>query len=84
MENKSTKFKVSKGKPILGATINQKGVNFGVYTRNGSSVIIELYDHYFEDKPSFSYILDKKVNRTGDIWHVLLKELDRDLHMDGE
>lgn len=73
MENKSTKFIVSKGKPILGATIDQKGVNFGVYTRNGSSVIIDLYDNYFEDKPSFSYILDKKVNRTGDIWHVFIE-----------
>jgi len=75
MENKSMKFKVSNGKPILGVTLSKEGANFGVYTRNGSSVVIEIYDNYYDDRPSFSYKLDKKINRTGDIWHVFIEGL---------
>ena len=36
-------FKVSKGFPVLGTSIDRGGVNFGVFTRNGTSVNLEIY-----------------------------------------
>ena len=64
------------GKPLPhGATIVNDGVNFSVFTRNGTSVILDIFENPDDETPCFSYTLDPNINRTGDIWHVFLKGL---------
>ena len=59
------------GKPLPhGATIVNDGVNFSVFTRNGISVILDIFENPEDEHPYFSYTFDPKINRTGDIWHV--------------
>jgi glycogen operon protein len=64
------------------------GVNFGLFSRNASKVILELYENFYDEKPFFSYELDKEDNKTGDIWHVYIKNIkDRTYYgwrVDGE
>lgn len=67
---------VTVGKPFpFGATPTADGVNFSVFTRNGTSVTIDLFERAEADVPYFSYTLDPVKNTTGDIWHVELKGL---------
>ena len=64
------------GKPLPhGATIVNDGVNFSVFSRNGTSVILDIFENPEDEHPYFSYTFDPKINRTGDIWHVFLKGL---------
>ncbi len=63
-------FKVQKGKPKLGATLDKNGVNFSIFSRNGEKVILELYDKHTDVKPMWVCHLDSQENKTGDIWHV--------------
>ncbi len=67
------------GKPLpLGATVAPGGVNFSVFTRNGTSVILEIFDSPDAAEPSASYTLDPKRNRTGDCWHAFCPGLGKD------
>lgn len=65
------------GKPMMpfGANITSEGVNFSLFTRNGTSVTIEIFAREEDDTPYYSYVFDKKLNTTGDVWHVELKGL---------
>ncbi len=67
------------GKPLpLGATVMTGGVNFSVFTRNGTAVILELFESADATEPYASYTLDPKRNRTGDVWHVFCPDLGKD------
>ncbi|KAL5701685.1 isoamylase [Ranunculus cassubicifolius] len=48
---------------------NDGSVNFALFSRNARRVILCLYDA-LTDKPSLEIDLDPYVNRTGDIWHI--------------
>ena len=64
------------GKPLpQGATVISGGVNFSVFSRNGTGVILELFRAAGDDAPYASYSFDAKVNRTGDVWHVFVAGL---------
>ncbi len=64
---------VSAGKPnILGPTVSPNGTNFALFSRHAKAIILELYDAYYDDRPSHRFELDPKINRTGDIWHIFL------------
>ena len=82
------KLKIEIGKPIFGPKFMDGGVNFGLFSRNASKVILELYENFYDEKPFFSYELDKEDNKTGDIWHVYIKNIkDRTYYgwrVDGE
>ena len=70
------KISAQPGKPLPhGAMVVNGGVNFSVFTRNGTSVIIDIFENSTDDEPVFSYTFDPVINRTGDVWHVLLKGL---------
>ncbi len=56
----------------LGATIVPDGVNFAVFSRHGEMVTLVLFDSG-EGSPSCEIALDPAVNRTGDIWHILVE-----------
>ncbi|CEM61932.1 glycogen debranching enzyme GlgX [Treponema phagedenis] len=60
-----------------GATLKEDGINFSLFSRHGSSVILELFDCPEADTPYYSYTLDPKVNKTGNIWHVFVRGLEK-------
>jgi isoamylase len=63
-------LKTKRGYPRLGATPDETGVNFAIFSRHATRVILELYQNYYDDKPSHVFELDPVKNKTGDIWHI--------------
>ena len=60
------------GKPLpLGAELSADGVNFSVFSRNGTRVILDLFANADDSEPYASIELNSADNRTGDIWHVI-------------
>ncbi len=67
-------YSVDFGFPVLGTTVLDTGVNFGIYCKDKKNVTLNIYDFAHNTEPTFSLKLDKKINRTGDIWHIFLRE----------
>ncbi len=64
---------VRSGSPLpLGAHARGDGVNFALFSRNGTGVRLDLFDRVEDAMPSRTIILDSSRNKTGDIWHVWL------------
>ena len=63
---------VSSGEPILGATIREKGVNFGVYSRQAKDIFLLLFD-----RPNIEPSDTIKIkNKSGDVWHVFVEGIE--------
>ncbi len=61
------------GSPLqLGATIKEGGANFALFSKNATQVSLLVYDKETDHQPSFQIVLDPKINRTGDIWHIFV------------
>ncbi|MFM7150384.1 MAG: hypothetical protein ACKO23_11120, partial [Gemmataceae bacterium] len=58
----------------LGATPLADGVNFAVFSRHASAVQLLLFQEG-KDDPLAELSLDPVQNRTGDIWHLFVKDL---------
>jgi len=72
----SPDFAVLRGHPIpFGATPTGRGVNFSVYARHATAVSLVLFAPG-EEQPAAEFPLDPRYNRTGDVWHALLRGLD--------
>lgn len=72
MENLQT----LEGKPYpLGATLTPDGVNFAVFSRNGTRVVLNLFKEQDDGDPYALVELDPVKNKTGDIWHVFIPGL---------
>lgn len=72
----SSDFVVSRGAPLpLGAHRIHDGVNFSIFSRHASSVVLLLF-HPGQEDPFLELPLDIRFNRTGEIWHALVKGLD--------
>ncbi len=64
-------FRQTVGSPLpLGAHRTCAGVNFAVFSRHAAAVHLLLFGSAQADTPFQNIALDKRVNRTGDIWHV--------------
>ncbi len=64
------------GKPFpLGAEVTAEGVNFAVFSRNGTRVILDLFQNSNDNDPYASIELDPVQNRTGDVWHIFIPGL---------
>lgn len=67
------------GKPFpYGASVSGNGVNFSLFSRHASSVTLELFEKSDDATPVHSYTFDTTLNKTGDIWHVFVKNLPAD------
>jgi len=63
-----------RGRPLpFGATPDEKGVNFSLFSKNAVNVIIELFQNFYDETPIFSYSFHPVHNKTGDVWHVYLE-----------
>ena len=72
--NKQYKIQEGNQHP-LGATPDENGVNFSLYSENAESVQILLFENH-DDKSPFQVIdLDPKKNRTFHFWHVYVEGL---------
>ena len=60
-----------------GAIFLQGGINFALFSRHATSVslVIIPQDDLGNDKQSIELVLDPRLNKTGDIWHVLVSNL---------
>ncbi|MFO7607143.1 MAG: glycogen debranching protein GlgX [Desulfurivibrionaceae bacterium] len=71
-----SKLKTTPGVPLpLGNFRTPKGFNFSLFSRHGEEVTL-LFFKSGRDEIHAAIELDPLVNRTGDIWHVLVHDLD--------
>jgi len=69
-------LEVSPGNPLLpGAVPHAEGVNFSVFSRHATGMILCLYTTPHDNVPSASLRLDPERNRTGDMWHCFIPKL---------
>jgi len=74
-----TGFSTDKGSPLpLGATCTAEGVNFAVFSRHAASVSLVLFEPGGQ-APLQDIPLDPGKHKTGDIWHVSVTDLSRQL-----
>ncbi|MFC1837194.1 glycogen debranching protein GlgX, partial [Thermodesulfobacteriota bacterium] len=71
-------FEISSGFPLpYGATLTAEGINFSVFSRHAENLWLVLFT------PAGNKIgeieLDPSYNKTGDIWHLLLRTRKHDL-----
>ncbi|MGH7181998.1 MAG: alpha-amylase family glycosyl hydrolase, partial [Nitrospiraceae bacterium] len=64
------------GVPLpLGVYARGEGANFAFFSRHASRVRLELFDHSEDSTATRVFDLDPARNRTGDVWHIWVKEL---------
>ncbi|MCK5232761.1 MAG: glycogen debranching enzyme, partial [Desulfobulbaceae bacterium] len=69
-------FSTSAGTPMpLGATIMPNGINFAVFSRHAEQVSLVLFKTG-EGHEIAEITFDPEINRTGDIWHVMVHDPD--------
>lgn len=67
-------FSVDFGFPVLGANVLDTGINFGIYCKNKKNIVLNIFDSADDTTPAIVLKLDEKLNKTGDIWHIFLRE----------
>src|SRR6516164_4293874 len=74
-------FEVQEGSPHpLGATIQQNGVNFSLYTGSATGVELLLFDKHDSPLPLQTIPLIPPKNKTFHFWHVFVKNLKAGAH----
>lgn len=69
------KYLIQSGSPVpLGATLQEEGGNFALFSENATKVTLCLLDPQTEEI-IVRFPLDPTANKTGYIWHVFVKEL---------
>jgi glycogen operon protein len=59
----------------LGATASPDGINFSLFSKNGTGVDLLLFDRVDADKPVRVVSLDPRTNKTYHYWHVFVPGL---------
>jgi len=54
----------------FGATLTAQGTQFAVFSRHATAVSLLLFDGPRDAVPAKEIVLDPRLNRTGDVWHV--------------
>jgi len=67
---------VESGKALpLGAVLHKDGVSFAIFSRNATAVTLILFETAAPDSPWKEIPLDKRENKTGNIWHCFVRRL---------
>ena len=67
-------LKTTPGKPLpLGATVSENGVQFSIFSRHATAVVLQLFAASNDRDPSLEIVLDPQTNKTGDIWHIFVE-----------
>lgn len=76
MNRRVRNFDIEPGEPYpVGATLDDRGVNFSVFSRHANSVELLLYRRAGSSTPFQVIPLHPEVNRTFYVWHVRVLEL---------
>ena len=71
-----TEYPPLRGRPMpLGASRAPNGVNFAVLSRHATAITLVILPEQGGSKPLAELILDPKLNRTGDHWHIRVQNL---------
>jgi glycogen operon protein len=71
-------FRTGRGHPLpFGASITNEGINFSVFSRHANHVSIVLYNKQRKKVDEIPF--HPAVNKTGDVWHILIYNLDPSL-----
>jgi isoamylase len=69
-------FEVEEGSPHpLGASVQQNGVNFSLYSGSATGVELLLFDKHGSPQPLQTIPLIPSKNKTFHFWHVFVKDL---------
>jgi glycogen operon protein len=72
----SEEFGFERGHPLpLGATVERGGINFAIFSRHATAVTLVLFLPGSAMEMA-AFPLDRKRNRTGDVWHAFVAGLD--------
>lgn len=63
------------GVPKLGVTVENEGINFAIFAKNKKKVVLNIYSSGSDLTPKKSFVLDPAINKTGNIWHIYLKDI---------
>lgn len=75
------KYNSSSGLPYpSGAKLDDKGVNFVVFSRHASSMELLLYERGDSPEPFQAIRLEPEINRTFFLWHVHVEGLQTGVH----
>jgi isoamylase len=67
-------LQVEKGSPCpLGATLDQNGVNFSLFSENATGIELLLFERHDALEPFQTIQLDPFVNKTFHLWHVYVR-----------
>jgi glycogen operon protein len=70
-------YRTSFGKPLPhGAAPQKGGVNFSLFSRNGTQVFLDLFEGENDDDPFQTIEFDPVDNKTGDVWHIFVEGLE--------
>jgi glycogen operon protein len=59
----------------LGATVDERGVNFSIFSRHATCVELLLFDPHDDARPIQVIKLEAPANQTFFFWHVYVKDL---------
>jgi isoamylase len=66
----------------LGTTVVENGVRFSVFSRNATAILLAIFSDPASETPVTEIVFDQNTNKTGDIWHGIVKGLrPGDLYM---
>ncbi len=69
-------FAIRRGHPLpYGASVRRDGVSFSVFSRHASEMVLVLFAPGDPD-PVLELPLDPRYNKTGDVWHALVRGID--------
>ncbi len=79
IQGKGPQIKIQQGKPVpLGATLYENGINFAIFAAHASRVTLLLYQKT-QDIPFEEIVLDPKIHRTGDVWHIFVSGITKEI-----
>lgn len=69
----------NKGLPVpLGVSSQEEGINFALYSSLATSVSLCLFERH-SNKLLAELALSPETNKTGDVWHIAVRNLDADI-----
>ncbi len=78
---KTKSFTTKPGTPHpLGASIQDGGVNFAIFSQHATGVTLLLFDKHDDAEPLQTIILDPEVNKTFHFWHIFVESLKPGIH----
>jgi len=64
----------------LGATVDDEGVNFSLFSEDATHVELLLFDEHDDLRPVATIPLDPETNRSFHFWHVYVRHLSAGYH----